>query len=225
MMEPNAVLTPPAGAFQKPRWRGVLHQWAAPISLAAGVPLVVLTAVERGSGAALAIGVYVVTIILLFTISALYHRRSWAPEARARMRRLDHSMIFVFIGGTYTAFAAVALRPHTARVLMAVVWSGVALGLVLSLGWTRAPRVLNVAVYLALGWVAVFIVPELLRHGGVAALVMLLCGGGLYTVGAVAYGLKRPDPSPLVFGYHEVFHLCTVLAAGCHYIGVWLALY
>jgi hemolysin III len=212
-------------ARPKPRLRGVLHQWAAPVSFLAGVPLIVLTGVERGRGAATLVAVYVLTIVLLFSISALYHRRSWSPASRARMRRLDHSMIFVFIGGSYTAFAALAMKPATARMLMVVVWTGVAIGLALSLAWTTAPRFLNVLVYLALGWVAVFIVPQILHHAGVAALVLVVVGGAFYTVGAITYGLKRPDPSPLVFGFHEVFHLCTILAAMCHQLAIWLALY
>jgi hemolysin III len=141
------------------------------------------------------------------------------------MARLDHSMIFVFIAGTYTPFAVLTLPSRTGDVVLAVVWIGAAVGLTVRSAWQSAPRWLAVPLYLGLGWVAVFFLPELLRHGGVAAFVLMLTGGALYTVGAVVYGLRRPDPLPQVFGFHEVFHLCTVVAAICHYIAVWLIIY
>ena len=134
-------------------------------------------------------------------------------------------MIFVFIAGTFTALSVLALRPSTARMILLIVWSGAMLGLVLSLEILPAPRWLNVVVYLSLGWVAVLVVPELERRAGAAVLVLVAVGGAFYTLGAIAYGTKRPDPSPLVFGYHEVFHLCTILAAICHYTAIWLAVY
>ena len=191
----------------------------------AGVPLIVLAATHRGAGSALGTAVYVATVIGLFGVSATYHRITWSPPARRRMRRLDHSMIFVFIAGTFTAIAALALKPATAQVILTVVWLGALVGLLLSLELIPAPRWLHVAVYLALGWVAVFIVPELGHRAGIAALVLVLAGGVFYSLGAVAYATRRPVLSPLVFGYHEVFHLCTILAATCHYVAIWLAVY
>ena len=216
---------PPKPHPPKPHWRGLLHQWAAFVAALAGVPLVVAVAVRRGTGAAIATSIYAVTVIALFGVSATYHRGTWTPKARVRMRRLDHSMIFVFIAGTFTALSVLALRPSTARMILLIVWSGAMLGLVLSLEILPAPRWLNVVVYLSLGWVAVLVVPELERRAGAAVLVLVAVGGALYTLGAIAYGTKRPDPSPLVFGYHEVFHLCTILAAICHYTAIWLAVY
>ena len=134
-------------------------------------------------------------------------------------------MIFVFIAGTYTPFALLAMPERTGRIVLAVVWFGALGGVLLKTSWITAPRWLSVPLYLGLGWVAVFVLPSLLRHGGVAAFVLIIAGGLLYTFGGIVYGLKRPDPWPRTFGYHEVFHLCTVVAATCHMVAVWLAVY
>jgi hemolysin III len=133
-------------------------------------------------------------------------------------------MIYLFIAGTYTPVTAMALRSTSRVVLLSVVWAGALGGVLLNLAWPRAPRWVGVPIYLALGWVAVFVLPELVRQVGVAALVLLLVGGALYTVGAVCYAIRRPDPWPAVFGYHEVFHAATVLAALCHYVAIWFVL-
>lgn len=140
------------------------------------------------------------------------------------MRRLDHSMIFVFIAGTYTPVSAMALPDPTRTVVLAVVWAGALGGVALQLAWPGAPRWVGVPVYLALGWVAVFVLPDLLHHVGVAALVLILVGGALYTAGAVCYAIKRPNPWPDTFGFHEFFHAATVLAAVCHYVAIWFVL-
>jgi hemolysin III len=218
-------LPAPVQALARPRLRGWLHVWACVVSLAAGAVLVAVAAATRGARPGAATAIYALTVSLLFGTSALYHRLNWSPSKHAVMARLDHSMIFVFIAGTYTPFAVLSLPSASGRVVLAVVWTGAVAGLVLRSSWPTAPRWLAVPLYLGLGWVAVFVLPDLLRHGGVAAFVLLLAGGALYTVGAVIYGLRRPDPVPHVFGYHEVFHLCTVLAAICHYIAVWLIVY
>ncbi len=209
----------------KPRLRGWLHAYAAWVSLICGGCLVAAAAVLRGEPAGWATVVYSVTVTLLFGTSALYHRRGWGPAAHQLMKRLDHSMIFVFIAGTYTPFAALMLPRTSAVVVLVVVWAGALLGVALKLVWPDAPRWLSVLLYLALGWVAVFVFPQLLHEFGVATLVLLAAGGLVYTLGALAYAFKRPNPYPNTFGFHEVFHLCTLVAASCHYVAIWLAVF
>ncbi|WP_375477234.1 hemolysin III family protein [uncultured Jatrophihabitans sp.] len=211
-----------AVAELKPRLRGWLHAYAAVISIATGITLIAVAAALRGAPAAATTTIYALTITGLFGTSALYHRVNWKPRAHAVMKRLDHSMIFVFIAGTYTPIAVLTLS-HTARIAVLVgVWSGALLGVGLQTLWRGAPRWLSAPCYIALGWVAAFVMPDLLRNGGVAAFTLILVGGVVYTVGAVVYALKRPNPYPGVFGFHEVFHLCTLIAAVCHYVAVWL---
>lgn len=205
--------------------RGWLHFWSFAVSIASGITLVAVAATLVGAGAALATAVYSVTILGLFGVSALYHRHTWrTARSRAIMRRLDHSMIFLFIAGTYTPVAALAMDAVTARWVLAVVWGGALLGVVLKTVWPHAPSWLAVPIYVALGWVAVFVFPELLVNGGVTAFVLLIAGGVLYTVGAVFYATKWPNPWPRTFGYHEFFHAATVLAAMCHLVAIWLVL-
>jgi hemolysin III len=141
------------------------------------------------------------------------------------MRRLDHSMIFLFIAGTYTPVAALAMESATTRWVLIVVWAGALAGVVLKMLWPHAPAWVGVPIYIALGWVAVFVIPDMLAVGGVAALVLLLTGGLLYTVGGVFYATHWPNPWPRTFGYHEFFHAATVLAAICHHIAIWLLLF
>jgi hemolysin III len=215
-----------AAVAARPRLRGWLHLWAFAVSVVAGVVLVSVTGATRGAEAGLATAVYALTVCLVFGTSAVYHRVRWTrPSRHALLARLDHSMIFVFIAGTYTPFAVLAMPERTGDVVLAVVWSGALGGVLLKTSWITAPRWLSVPLYLGLGWVAVFTLPDLLRQGGVAAFVLISVGGLLYTAGAVVYGTKRPDPWPQVFGFHEVFHLCTVVAAACHMVAVWLAVY
>nr|WP_198535957.1 MULTISPECIES: hemolysin III family protein [Pseudofrankia] len=207
----------------RPRMRGWLHAGAFPVSLALGV---VAVALPTTLGARLAVGVYAISITALFGTSALYHRTMWSTSrARALMKRLDHSMIFVFIAGTYTPFALLAMPRHIAQPILAVVWGGAALGVVLRMLWLHSPRYLIVPLYIALGWVAVFVFPEVLHTAGVATLTLLVVGGACYSVGAIIYALRRPNPSPTVFGYHEVFHAFTLVAACCHYVALMLAIY
>ncbi|WP_053739464.1 hemolysin III family protein [Nocardia sp. NRRL S-836] len=210
----------------RPRLRGWLHLWSFVVSVATGATLIALAASTVSARAALATSVYGLTVVGLFGVSALYHRITWKSDrVRTWMKRLDHSMIFVFIAGTYTPFALLAMNPDTGRTVLWVVWLGALAGVSLKLAWPHAPRWLGVPIYIALGWVAVFVLPELLHHAGVAALVLLLVGGLLYTAGAVFYATRWPNPWPQVFGYHEFFHAATVVAALCHYIAIWLALY
>jgi hemolysin III len=205
--------------------RGWLHLWSFAVSIASGSALVATSAALEGPGVALATAVYSVTILGLFGISALYHRRTWRTvRARAVMKRLDHSMIFLFIAGTYTPVAALAMDAATARWVLAVVWGGALAGVVLKMAWPDAPSWLAVPIYVALGWVAAFVFPELLANGGATAFVLLIVGGAFYTVGAVFYATKWPNPWPRTFGYHEFFHAATVLAATCHLVAIWLIL-
>lgn len=209
----------------KPRLRGWLHTYAAAISIGSGVALVVVAAATRGAAAGATTAIYAATVTLLFGTSALYHRRSWSPRAHLVMKRLDHSMIFVFIAGTYTPIAALTLTRTAATAVLVAVWTGALFGVALQTAWPQAPRWLTVPCYIALGWVAVFVLPQLMQHAGIAALVLIIAGGVIYTIGGIVYGLKRPNPIPEVFGFHEVFHACTVVAAICHYVAIWLAVF
>jgi hemolysin III len=210
----------------KPRMRGWLHFWSFAVSIAACTALITVSATLVGGAAALATSVYSVTILGLFGTSALYHRRTWrTSRSLAVMRRLDHSMIFLFIAGTYTPVAALTMDGATARTVLTVVWIGALAGVVLKTVWPHAPTWIGVPIYIALGWVAVFVIPAMLVGGGVAALVLLLTGGLLYTVGAIFYATRRPNPWPETFGFHEFFHAATVLAAICHHVAIWLILF
>jgi hemolysin III len=220
-----AVALATAVAELKPRLRGWLHAYAAAISIASGVVLVAVAAALRGGPAGATTGIYAATVTLLFGTSALYHRVNWGPRAHSLMKRLDHSMIFIFIAGTYTPIAALTLPRSSAGAVLTVVWTGAIFGVLLKSVWPSAPSWLSVPCYIALGWVAVFVMPQLLHNAGVAALVLIAIGGVIYTIGGVVYGLKRPNPLPDVFGFHEVFHLCTLVAAVCHYVAIWLAVF
>jgi len=173
----------------------------------------------------LSTSVYGLTVLGVFGVSALYHRRLWSPRAYEWMKRADHSMIFLFIAGTYTPFTLLAMSQPTGYIVLAIVWGGAIGGVTLKMLWPNAPRWLGVPISIALGWVAVFVLPELGAHAGVAALVLLCVGGLFYTLGAVFYAVKWPNHFPDTFGYHEYFHACTVLAAVSHYIAIWLAMY
>lgn len=211
--------------YARPRMRGWLHAYAAGAAVVCGV---VLTAVAASRPGWLAFGaclVYSVTICLLFGTSALYHRHVWGPRGYVLMKRLDHSMIFLFIAGTYTPFSLLLLPRHTAMIVLGTVWGGAVLGVALKMAWPRAPRWLSVPLYIALGWVAVFVLPDLLHHGGSAPLVLLLTGGIMYSLGAVCYAIKRPNPWPRTFGHHEFFHAATLIAAACHHIAVYFAVF
>jgi hemolysin III len=206
----------------RPRLRGVLHQYACAVAIAIGCVLVAGAENERARVAA---AVYAVSLAALFGVSALYHRVRWRPSLRALMKRLDHSMIFVFIAGTYTPFALLVLHGSTALIVLTIVWSGAAVGVGSRIFWQHAPRWVTVPLYVGLGWVAAFIVPQLIGGVGIAPFVLLCVGGVAYTVGGVMYALRRPDPAPSTFGYHEVFHLMTIIAAICHYVAVSFAVY
>ena len=209
----------------KPRLRGRLHQYAFFVALACGIVLCSIAATRPGFGPFLSCLVYSLTVCGLFGVSALYHRRIWSERGYQVMRRLDHSMIFVFIAGTYTPFSVLLLDRRPATVILAVVWGGALAGVAMKLAWPHAPRWASAPLYLALGWVAVAVLPDLLHRGGVAAFVLLLVGGLVYSVGAIFYALRRPNPWPNVFGHHEFFHATTLVAAICHHIAIYFALF
>jgi len=205
----------PKPQIPKPRLRGVSHQWAFYFSLVAGLALVLAAPDGR---ARLAAAIYAVSVAALFGTSALYHRVTWASQsARRWMRRLDHSMIFLLIAGTYTPFALLVLDGTLAIVILVVVWGGALGGIVLKLVWIDAPKPLVAMLYVMLGWVAVAAFPDLLDGLGVTSAAMVAGGGILYTAGAVVYALRRPDPAPTVFGYHEIFHALVIAAAALQY--------
>jgi hemolysin III len=219
-----------AFAEVKPRLRGWLHLATAPLALAAGVVLVVLSpdATTRvGSG------VFAATALVLFTVSAVYHRGTWSPTAHSRLRRFDHSNIFLLIAGSCTPFGLLLLDGNDRWAMLAIVWGGAVSGVVMKVYWLGAPRWLSVPIYMALGWAPVFFFGDFVsgaiaRYGaatGTAVMVLVAAGGGLYTIGGVVYGTKRPNPWPRWFGFHEVFHTFTILAFVTHYVGVSLATY
>ena len=201
-----------------PHLRGVFHQYAFFGALAAGTVLVVLA---DGYTERFAVWVYATALAAMFGSSALYHRFPWRnAAARLRARRLDHAMIFVFIAGTYTPFAMLGFSGALQVIVLAAVWAGAALGLVLNLVWIEAPRWLSTVAYLAVGWVGVVAVPQVFGALGVAVGVLLVVGAGLYTIGALAYASTWPNPFPATFGFHEVFHLLVVAAAGTQFVAL-----
>ncbi len=212
-------------AAVKPRLRGVIHQYSAMVAVAAGIALVIGAALLRGTGAALATTIYAITIVALFTVSATYHRVTWKTvRARTMMKRADHSMIFLFIAGSYTPFCVLGLDSPTRWWVLAVVWGGALAGVILKVSWPAAPRWLGVSLYILLGWVVIAAAPQLISHCGWLVIILLFIGGVLYSVGGILYATRWPDPWPTVFGHHEFFHACTAVAAIAHYIAVWLVI-
>lgn len=204
----------------KPRLRGALHLVAFPVSIVAGLVAIV---VADGRAETIGTAIYALGAAVLFGVSALYHRGNWPDHTRQLLRRLDHANIFVMIAGTYTPVSIALLEGTTRTVVLTIVWVGAIAGVIFRVAWLSAPRWLYTPFYVALGWVAIGILPELSRQGG-GGLVALLVGGGLaYSVGGLVYALRRPDPSPAVFGYHEVFHSCTLVGFGLQYIAVLMA--
>jgi hemolysin III len=207
----------------KPRLRGVFHQWACVGAVPLGLILVVVADSAR---ARTALTVYSISLVALFGVSALYHRVNWRSlTGRDWMRRLDHSMIFVLIAGSYTPIAVLVLHGPLAGAILVAVWAGAGLGIAFNLAWRNAPTWLRSALYVALGWVAMAAIPQLAAGIGPLGLALLGLGGVLYTLGAVVYASRRPDPVPAVFGYHEVFHILVIAAAVLQYavIAFWIA--
>jgi len=210
----------------KPRFRGWIHVYAAGIAVFAGASLVAVSWAVVSTRAGLATLGYTAATVVMFTVSATYHRVKWKSEtAQNWMKRLDHSMIFVFIAGSYTPFALLALPPDAGRLVLCIVWGGALAGTLLKMFWPSSPRWVGVPLYLLLGWVAVWFTVTILHNAGVAAMVLLFVGGALYSIGGILYGLRWPDPWPATFGFHEFFHACTVVAAICHYIAMWFVVF
>jgi hemolysin III len=206
----------------RPRLRGVSHEIAAVVFAALGALLVVEAPTAR---ATIAAAIYAVSVVLLFASSAVYHRVRWATaRARTIMRRVDHSMIFVLIAGSYTPFALLAVSEPVGTAVLVGVWTAAAAGVITKLFWIDAPRWVVAAMYLALGWVAVVGLPLLADEIGWTATLLVALGGLLYSVGAVIYARRRPDPVPRVFGYHEIFHLLVIAAAAVQFavIAFWV---
>jgi hemolysin III len=223
---PEAVVDAAAQFLGKPRARGWIHVYAAFVAFIAGAALISVSWALEGTRAGLATFVYTVTIVAMFAVSGTYHRVNWkSASARKWMKRADHSMIFIFIAGSYTPFALLALPERSGLILLAIVWSGALAGVLLKLFWPSAPRWVGVPLYLLLGWVAAWFIVPIMNGAGVAALVLLIVGGALYSVGGVFYALKWPNPWPTTFGHHEFFHACTAVAAICHYIAMWFAVF
>jgi hemolysin III len=218
-----------AESVAKPRLRGWLHLATAPVTLVAGAVLVALSpTAETRLGSA----VYVVTAVLLFSVSAVYHRGRWSPGVSAVLRRVDHANIFLLIAGTYTPFSLLLLSGTDRVVMLTVIWTGALLGMGFRVLWIDAPRRLCVPIYIGLGCAAVFALPAFAEGSsrlgvgmGTAVLLLIAIGGVLYIAGGAVYGFRKPDPWPRYFGFHEVFHSLTVLAFVAHYVGVSLATY
>jgi hemolysin III len=210
----------------KPRMRGLLHAYAAGVAVICGIVLCSLAATRPGWAPFVSCVVYSLTVVALFGTSALYHRRVWSERGYKIMRRLDHSMIFVFIAGTYTPFSVLLLTGRTRDTILAIVWGGAVIGVGSKFFSAMSRRRwLSAPLYIALGWVAVAVLPDMLHKGGVTALVLTCAGGAFYTIGAVFYALRKPNPWPAVFGHHEIFHAFTLIAAVCHQIAIYFALY
>jgi len=200
----------------KPVLRGVFHEVGFFLVLVLSVPLA-LTA--DGGKARLAAIVFSACLAACFGASALYHRPTWTPVVRSWLARLDHAGIYLLIAGTYTPFGLLVLSKGWAIPVLAVVYTGAAAAILMKLFWVRSPKVLSALIGLSLGWVGMIAITQLAKVGA-AGLTLVLVGGLFYTVGGIVYALKRPDPRPAVLGYHELFHLCTVAAAGCQYAAI-----
>ena len=202
----------------KPRLRGVSHQVAFYVASVSGILLVASMAhTGRAVGAT---AVYVALLAGMFGVSALYHRIDWSPRAFGWLRRADHAMIFACIAGTYTPFCVLAVEPGVGTRLLALAWTGAALGILRAMLWPLAPRALMTLLYVAVGWIGIAHLPEVHAAVGSVSFVLLIAGGAWFTLGALVYALKRPDPVPAVFGYHEVFHLLIILGCACHFVAV-----
>lgn len=203
---------------QKPTLRGWIHTGMFPLAIAAGIVLIV---VADGAAAKISAAVFMASSLLLFGISAIYHRGNWKPTTKAMFRRLDHANIFLLIGGTYTPLSVNALPFDNGLLLLVLVWSGALLGIAFRVFWLRAPRWSYVPLYLLLGWAAVLFVVDLVQFNAVA-MIFVAIGGIAYTSGALFYGFKRPNPIPGVFGFHELFHACTAIAFLSHWTAMLL---
>lgn len=202
----------------KPTWRGWIHAGTFPVAIALGVILIVLA---DGAAAKWSSAVFVVSSLLLFGISALYHRFNWSDSTKKLLKRFDHANIFLLIAGSYTPITVLALPQDKAVLLLSLAWGGALLGIGFRVFWISAPRWLYVPLYIALGWAAVMFMVDFF-NANAAMMILIIAGGLCYTVGAVFYGLKRPNPFPGKFGFHEIFHTLTLLAFLCHWTAIFL---
>jgi hemolysin III len=209
-----------------PRARGLIHLVSAGVAIIAGVALVYMAWSAPKPGAFWAATVYATAIVVMFSVSATYHRVSWgSPVAEKWMMRFDHSLIFVFIAACYTPLAVLAMPPHVGNDVLVIVWSGAAAGVALKMFWPSAPRWVGVPLYLLLGYVAVWFVEELLDGAGFVVVALLVAGAVFYNIGAILYGARWPNPWPTTFGHHEFFHAFTAVAATCHFVAIWLVVH
>ena len=218
---PQGLADTVAELIGRPRARGWIHLCSAVIATVGGLALVV-AGIAASPKALVATVVYTVTIVAMFSVSAVYHRKYWHnPDALKWMKRLDHSMIFIFIAGSYTPFALLAMPPSTGALVLTIVWTGAAAGVALKMWWPSAPRWVGVPLYLLLGWVAIWFAGTLLDGAGPIVVFLLVLGGFFYQVGVIFYAFRWPNPWPHTFGYHEFFHAFTAAAAVSHYVAVW----
>ena len=218
---PNIPLMDDAETFAeevKPTWRGWIHAGTFPVAIVLGI---VLISLADGTAAKASSAVFMATSLLLFGNSALYHRFNWKPRTKLLLKRIDHANIFLLIAGTYTPIAVLALPPSQGILLLSLVWAGTILGIAFRVFWIGAPRWLYVLLYLVLSWAAVMYLGDLLRVN-TAMMILVVAGGLCYTAGAIMYALKKPNPFPGVFGFHEIFHALTLLAFLCHWTAIML---
>lgn len=202
----------------KPTWRGWIHAGTFPLAIILGIVLIVLA---DGAPAKISSSIFVASSLLLFGTSALYHRINWSPQVKSIFKRIDHSNIFLLIAGSYTPITVLSLPSEKATLLLWMIWGGAALGVGFRIFWVGAPRWLYVPLYVLLGWAAMIFIVDFFQANWIM-MTLIMVGGLFYTAGAVFYGLKRPNPIPGVFGFHEIFHACTLLAFLCHWTGIFL---
>ncbi len=207
-----------AQGTERTRWRGLIHAWSTPLIIVMGIVLIVLA---EGRLAEWTTAVFALSSITLFGTSALYHRGHWTETVMGLFRRADHANIFLLIAGTYTPVAALTLAPKQAMIVLGIIWTGALAGIAVKSLWPWAPRWIGVSLYILLGWGAVMYLPAFWAANA-AVMILIVAGGLAYTVGAVFYATKRPNPLPKIFGFHELFHACTIVAFLCHWTAVLL---
>jgi hemolysin III len=215
LLEDAITFTP---ADVKPTWRGWIHAGTFPVAIVLGTVLIVLA---HGAPAKISSAIFVACSLLLFGVSALYHRFNWKPRTKRLLKRFDHANIFLLIAGSYTPITVLSLPSAKATLLLWLIWGGAGLGILFRVFWIGAPRWLYVPLYLAMGWGALAYIVDFF-HANAVMMTLILVGGLLYSIGAVVYGLKRPNPFPGKFGFHEIFHTLTLLAFLCHWVGIFL---
>jgi hemolysin III len=203
---------------ERPLLRGTLHQVAFTVALVVGALFIAFA--DESVRARTAASIFAGSVAAMLGASALYHRITWSPRIRPWLRRVDHAGIYLLIAGTYTPVGLLALHGDLQHVVLAIVWTGAAAAIVLKFAWVEGPKWLAAVIGIALGWVGVVTVPQIAHSAGVAAVVLLAVGGLAYTVGALVYAFRRPDPAPRIFGYHEVFHALTLVAVACQYVAI-----